>query len=49
MCGQIRPNSKAMKIAYRILKTLKERQQDNQKKPSPEKIREWFRDSSTAQ
>ncbi len=49
MPGQIRPNTKAMKIAYRILKTPKDRQQDNQKKPSAEKIREWFRDSSTAQ
>lgn len=38
-----------MKIAYQILKTPKDKQQDNQKKPTPEKIREWFRDSSTAQ
>lgn len=49
MPGQIRPNRKAMKIAYQILKTPKDKQQDNQKKPTPEKIREWFRDSSTAQ
>jgi hypothetical protein len=49
MPGQVRPNKKAMKIAYAILKTPKDKQQDNQKKPSPEKIREWFRDSSTAQ
>ena len=44
-----RPNTKAMKIAYKILNTPKEIQQDNQKKPSPEKIKEWFRDSSSAQ
>lgn len=49
MCGQIRPNSKAMKIAYKILKTPKDKRQDNQKRPTDEKIREWFRDSSTAQ
>lgn len=44
-----RPNAKAMKIAYKILKTPKDKQQDNQKKPSDKLIREWFRDSSTAQ
>lgn len=49
MPGSIRPNTKAMKIAYKILNTPKEKQQGNQQKPSPEKIREWFRDSSTAQ
>lgn len=49
MPGSIRPNTKAMKIAYKILNTPKEKRQDNQQKPSPEKIREWFRDSSTAQ
>ncbi len=49
MPGQVRTNRKAMKIAYLILQTPKDKQQDNQKKPSAEKIREWFRDSSTAQ
>ena len=49
MPGAPRPNTKAMKIAYKILNTPKEKQQDNQKTPSPEKIREWFRDSTTAQ
>ena len=44
-----RPNEKCMKIAFKILNTPKDKQQDNQKKPSPKKIREWFRDSSTAQ
>lgn len=49
MPGAIRPNIKAAKIAYKILKTPKDKQQHNQKKPSDEKIREWFRDSSAAQ
>ena len=49
MPGQIRPNRQAMKIAYRILNTPKDKQQDNQKRPTDAKIREWFRDSSTAQ
>jgi hypothetical protein len=49
MPGQVRPNKKAMKIAYLILKTPKDKQQDNQKRPSPQKIKEWFRDSSAAQ
>jgi len=49
MPGQIRPHKKCMKIAYQILKTPKDKQQDNQQKPSEEKIREWFRDSSSAQ
>lgn len=49
MPGQVRPNKKAMKIAYQLLNTPKDKRQDNQKRPPPEKIREWFRDSSTAQ
>lgn len=49
MPGQVRPNKKAMKIAYAILKTPKDKQQDNQKKPSEKLIKEWFRDSSQAQ
>jgi len=49
MPGAPRPNEQCMKIAYKILNTPKDKRQDNQKKPSPEKIREWFRDSSTAQ
>jgi hypothetical protein len=49
MPGSIRPSGKAMKIAYQILKTPKEKQQKNQP-VAPEKLRrEWFRDSSTAQ
>ncbi|HEY5268695.1 MAG TPA: hypothetical protein VII94_06285 [Candidatus Saccharimonadales bacterium] len=49
MPGTIRPNVKAMEIAYEILKTPKYKRQDYAQKPSPEKVREWFRDSSTAQ
>lgn len=49
MPGAIRPNKKCMKIAYKILNTPKDKRQDNQRIPSPKKVREWFRDSSTAQ
>jgi len=49
MPGMIRPNKKAMKIAYAILKTPKYKQQDGQPIPSERLVREWFRDSSTAQ
>ena len=44
-----RPNKKCMKIAYKILNTPKDKQQDNKTKPSPAKIKEWFCDSSMAQ
>lgn len=49
MPGQIRTNKQGMRIAYNILKTPKNKQQDNQKKVPEEKVREWLRDSSTAQ
>lgn len=49
MPGAPRPNKKAAKIAYKILKTPKEMQQDNQKVPSERLRREWFIDSSNAQ
>lgn len=49
MPGAFRTNIKAAKIAYKILKTPKELQQHTQPKPSEKLIREWFRDSSTAQ
>jgi hypothetical protein len=48
MPGCPRPNPVAMKIAYKILKTPKDKQQKNEK-PTPKMVREWFRDSSTAQ
>lgn len=49
MPGTVRPNGKATKIAYAILKTPKDQRQKNTKHPTDERIREWFRDSSTAQ
>lgn len=49
MPGAIRPNRAAMKIAYKLLRTPKDSRQDNQKKPNVKRVREWFRDSSTAQ
>jgi len=44
-----KPNLKAAKIAYKILKTPKDKQQHTQKYPSAEHIKDWFRDSSLAQ
>lgn len=49
MPGMIRVNKEAMKIAYKILKTPKDQQQHTQKRPTDKQIREWFKDSSTAQ
>ena len=45
----LRPNKKAMKIAYAILKTPKDLRQNSQKRPSEKMVKAWFRDSSTAQ
>lgn len=49
MAQSPRPNKKAMKIAYEILNTPKDKRQDDQTPPSPKKIQEWFRDSSLSQ
>lgn len=49
MPGAPRPNKKANKIAYAILKTPKELQQENSKHPSKRLRKEWFVDSSNAQ
>lgn len=49
MPGSIRTNKKAMKIAYAILQTPKEKQQKSQPRPSDKMIQQWTRDSSTAQ
>ena len=49
MPGAIRPNKRAMKIAYKILKVRKDQQQRNQEEPSPRRKREWFVDSSQSQ
>lgn len=45
----IRPDKKAMKIAYKVLKTPKELQQDGKKAPSEKLIQEWQRDSMLSQ
>lgn len=45
----IRPDDKAMKIAYEVLKTPKEKQQRHDRHPSERLVEEWFRDSSMAQ
>jgi hypothetical protein len=44
-----RPNKKCMKLAYQILQTPKDKQQQNQREVPAKKIKEWFRDSSIAQ
>lgn len=49
MAGMLRPNKKAMKIAYKILKVPKDKQQQNQKEPSQKQIQEWYRDSTVSQ
>lgn len=49
MAGMLRPDVKAMKIAYKILKTPKDLRQDN-KKVQPKKRRQnWFIDSYLSQ
>jgi len=46
----IRPDKKAMKIAYTVLKTPKELQQEDKKKePSEKRIQEWMADSELSQ
>lgn len=49
MPGTIRPNKKAMKIMYALLNTPKDKKQRDEKHPTVERIREWYRDQSTAQ
>jgi hypothetical protein len=49
MPGMIRPNSKAAKIAYKILKTPKAMRQRTEPNPPARLVYEWWRDSSTAQ
>lgn len=46
MPGQIRPLEKIRKVAYKILKTPKELQQDNQPEVSKRRFRRWKIDSS---
>jgi hypothetical protein len=47
MPAQVRPNTKAMKIAYKILETPKELKQTNSPKPDKFRLREWDKDSAT--
>lgn len=49
MPGAVRPNKKMAKLAYKILKTPKDQQQENQPRPSERHVREWWVDSSVAQ
>ena len=45
MPGAIRPNKKAMKIAYNILKTPKDMQQKNDSNPSDKRKLRWCKES----
>jgi len=48
MPGCIRPSKKGRKIAYRLLKTPKDRQQES--RPPSEKVkREWYSDVANTQ
>lgn len=49
MPGAPRPNNRAAKIAYKILKIRKSQQQKNQESPPDKLKREWFIDSSSSQ
>lgn len=46
MPGQIRPDKKIMKAAYKILKTPKDLQQSDNKEPNPRRLKAWRVDSS---
>src|ERR1017187_6944560 len=48
MPGQIRPNKKMMKTAYKILGTPKDMQQRNDDRPSEKRVYSWRIDSSIA-
>lgn len=45
----IRPDKKSMKIAYKVLKTPKDLQQDNNPKPDERRQHEWFKDTQLSQ
>ena len=49
MPGAIRPNKKAMKIAYTLLNTPKDQRQRNQSKAPEKMVQAWFRNSITSQ
>lgn len=46
MPGQIRPDEKMMRVAYKILKTPKKLQQSNDKEPDKKRLNAWRVDSS---
>lgn len=46
MAGQIRPNSKLMKIAYTLLQTPSTMRQKNDKVPNEKRIAAWKINSS---
>jgi hypothetical protein len=48
MPGQIRPDAKLKKLAYKILQTPKELQQKNTPKPSEKRYNAWHINSSWA-
>ena len=48
MPGQIRPDHKLMKLAYKILKTPVKLQQKDEKEPNDKRIKSWTIDSSLA-
>jgi hypothetical protein len=45
----IRPDKKSMKIAYKVLKTPKDLQQDNEPHISEKRQQEWYRDTQLSQ
>lgn len=47
--ASVRPNKKAKKIAYNILKTPKNLQQYTEMVPSKKQRKEWYKDTSVAQ
>ncbi len=49
MPGMIRIKGKPTKIAYKILKTPKDKRQDKENKPTEKMIRDWEVDSYQSQ
>ncbi len=49
MPGQIRVDTKAMKLAYAIMKTPKNQRQNTKQEPSERTKEAWFKDSISSQ
>ena len=49
MPGTVRPNKKISKIAYALLNTPKDLRQKDEKNPGDKRVKQWFRDCTTAQ